>query len=70
MTTHYGTRYNVEIKGRTVIITDLKGPGQGTIIKRKIASSKQVGNFAPIYVRLKKKMVSVEKLLYTEEKVY
>ena len=70
MTTHYGERYNVEIKGRAVIITDLLGPNQGTVIKRKIAESKQIGNFAPIYVRLKGKLVSVERLLYTKEKVY
>lgn len=70
MTTHYGERYNVEIKGRTVIITDLIGPNQGNVIKRKIAESKQIGNFAPIYVRLKGKLVSVERLLYTKEKVY
>ena len=70
MTTHYGERYNVEVKGNTVTITDLLGPNQGTVIKRKIAKTMQVGNFAPIYVRLKGKLVSVERLLYTKERVY
>jgi len=67
MTTDYGERYNIEIKGRTVHITDITN---GTLVKRKIAKTMQVGNFSPIYVRLKGKLVSVEKLLYTKEKVY
>ena len=65
--THSGDRYDIEIKGRTVTVTD---KSQGVSFKRKIASSKQIGNFAPIYIRLKGKMVSVERLLYTKEKVY
>lgn len=65
--THIGDRYDIEIKGRTVTVTD---KSQGVSFKRKIASSKPIGNFAPIYIRLKGKMVNVERLLYTKEKVY
>ncbi|MFA5715543.1 MAG: hypothetical protein WC998_07375 [Candidatus Paceibacterota bacterium] len=67
MTLYTGDRYDVEIKGRTVIITD---KAQGVSFKRKIASSKMMGNFAPIYIRLKGKLVNVERLLYMKEKVY
>jgi len=65
--THSGERYDIELKGRTVIITDKT---QGVSFKRKIAWSKQIGNFAPIYIRLKGKMVNIERLLYMKEKVY
>ena len=67
MTIHYGERYNVRINGNNVTITD---PDQGTIIKRKVVGGKMIGNYAPLYVRLKGKTVSLERLLYTKEKVY